>query len=80
LAEAAKIAALPDNYWHESGRWIVTPKGNYIWDRMKKRLLAEAEESGELSAADKRRAARKAKHLEALREKQYRRHAKGLEF
>jgi hypothetical protein len=53
LAEAAKIAALPDRHWHESGRWIETPKTDYIWERVRKRI--EAEDDGELTAADKRR-------------------------
>jgi len=79
LVAAAELAALPDDHWHESGRWIVTPRADTVWDRVKKSMVAEAEASDATSAADKKRVARDAKRFEALREKQLRKLEKGLE-
>jgi hypothetical protein len=78
LIDAAELDALPDDYLHESGRWTVTPRSNLIWDRVKKRMLAEAEASGAISASDKRRTARREKRLELLREREERKREKGI--
>lgn len=79
LVAAAELDALPDDHWHENGRWIVRPRADLIWDRVKKRLVAEAEASDATSTTDKKRAARNAKRMEQVREKQLRKLEKGLE-
>jgi len=69
LADGAEYDALPENYLHESGRWTVTPRPNLVWDRVKARIAAEAEASGTITAADKKRMARQAKRREILKER-----------
>jgi hypothetical protein len=79
LIDAAELDALPDDHLHDSGRWTVRPRSDLIWERVKKRIEAEAEANGAISAADKKRAARNAKRLEALRERQMRNLEKGID-
>jgi hypothetical protein len=79
LADGAEYDALPENHWHESGRWMGTPRSDMIWDRVKKRIAAEAEADGTISAADKRRMARQAKHMEAMRDRAERKRMKEWE-
>jgi hypothetical protein len=69
LAEARTIGALPDRYWHESGRWVIDEKADHIWDRLKERLITEAEAEAGLSDVQKRQTARNRKRYEILRER-----------
>ncbi len=80
LVDAAELDALPDNYLHETGRWTVTPRLDLIWKRVHARIAAEAEASGTITAADKRRMARQAKHMEAMRARAERRQMKAWEL
>jgi hypothetical protein len=77
LVDGAEYDALPENHLHESGRWYVTPRTDWIWDRVRSRI--ENDDSDIVSAAEKKRLARNAKHLEAMRERQERKRMKEWE-
>jgi hypothetical protein len=62
LMDGAEYDALPEDHLHESGRWYVTPKSDWIWDRVRDRI--KNDDSDAISAAEKKRLARNAKHLE----------------
>jgi hypothetical protein len=79
LAHAAELEALPDNFWHPSGRWVESPRTDLIIERMKTRIEAESGASEVQIAAEKKRLARQAKRREQLLAREERRHDKELE-